>query len=114
MPDPPRMNAAQFRHARRLIRRQCANCDNGNCLLLGDADPCPQLITFSLICQYFRRAVLPEDTELCAEIFRERPARRCVLCGTRICSTSNAAKYCPSCAVKERRRRDALRKKKRT
>ena len=114
MPDPPRMNAAQLRHAGRLIRRQCANFDNGKCLLLGDVDPCPQLITFSLICRYFRRAVLPEDAELCAKIFREHPARRCVLCGARIYSTSNAAKYCPSCAIKERRRRDVLRKKKRT
>ena len=110
------MDGAQTRCARQLVRRFCANCDGGNCLMLDDGDGCvcPQLITSSLICKYFRAAVLPAEQELSASICQAPLTRRCCLCGTPIFSTSNAAKYCPSCAVRERRRRDVLRKKKQT
>ena len=106
------MTQEQARRVRRLIRRLCANYDAGNCLPLDS--PCPQLITSSLLCKYFRAAVLPADPELSAAILRERITRRCRLCGAPVFSNSNAAKYCPSCAVAERRRRDVLRKKQQT
>ena len=114
VPDVPRMDSAQARRVRQLIRRLCANYDGGNCLRLdnGDPCPCPQLMTFSLLCKYFRKAVLPTDPELSASIFHKPIGRRCHLCGAPVISLSNAAKYCPLCAIKERRRRDALRKKK--
>lgn len=111
----PRMTEGQFRRARKLIRRLCANCDNGSCLLLDDGYdpcPCPQLISYTVLCKYFRAAVLPDDRELCAEIMRERPQRRCRICGSPLYPSSNAAKYCPGCAAKERRKRDAERKRK--
>ena len=70
MSELRRMNEDQFRRARKLIRRLCANYDGGNCLPLDDGDPCPcpQLISPTLICKYFRAAVLPADRELCAEV----------------------------------------------
>ncbi len=113
--DLPCMTMGQFRRARRLIRRLCANYDNGNCLLLDDGDtcPCPQLITRTLICKYFRAAVLPVDRALWAEIMAERPVKSCRTCGAPIFSLSNAAKYCPACAIRERRRRDRERKRNR-
>ena len=40
MPEMRRMNEAQLRRARKLIRALCANCDGGNCLLLDDGEPC--------------------------------------------------------------------------
>ena len=115
MADLPRMNERQRRRAKRLIRRLCANYDGGNCLPLDDGDvcPCPQLLTPVLICKYFRAAVLPADWELCAEITGETHIRRCCICGAPVLSRSNAAKYCPSCALRERRRRDAERKRNR-
>ena len=63
MPALCRMSDAQFRRAKKLIRRLCANYDGGNCLPLDDGDtcPCPQMITPTLICKYFRAAVLPSD-----------------------------------------------------
>ena len=67
MNDPPRMTEAQLRRARRLIRSLCANCNGGNCLLLDDGYepcPCPQMLTCSVLCRYFRAAVLPADREL--------------------------------------------------
>lgn len=110
-----RMTKSQFRRARKLIRRLCANCDSGNCLLLDDGYmpcPCPQLSSLSLICRYFRNAVLPSDMELYAEIMDMRPTKFCRVCGVPIFPRSNAGKYCPACAVKERRRRERERKAK--
>ena len=98
-----------------LIREHCCHLDpDGNCLLLDDGDACicPQLISQSLICKYLRRAVLPADPSLYADVMQVTPGKRCLLCNTPIFSTSNAAKYCPACAQKERRRRDAERKRK--
>ena len=62
----PHMDERQFRRVKKLIRRLCANCEGGNCLLLDDGDPCPcpQMISNTLICKYFRAAVLPADQEL--------------------------------------------------
>ena len=114
--DLPRMNEKQFSKAQKLLRRLCANYDRGNCLLLDDGydlHPCPQLISNTLLCRYFRTAVLPAEQELCAEILGITPRRYCAVCGRPIFRPSNAAKYCVDCAVKERRRREAERKRKR-
>ena len=110
----PRMDDSQFRRARKLIRRLCANCEGGNCLLLDDGDPCPcpQMISNTLICKYFRAAVLPNDRELWAKILGGGPTQRCVICGKPIYRASNAAKYCVNCAARERRKKDAARKRK--
>ena len=61
-----RLNEAQYRKVKKLTRRLCANNDGGCCLLLDDGDPCVcvQAISFSLLCRYFREAVLPADREL--------------------------------------------------
>ena len=42
----------------------------GNCLLLDDGEPCVcvQSISFSLMCRWFRVAVLPLDEELAAAL----------------------------------------------
>ncbi len=113
MADLMRMDDRQFHRAKRLIRQLCANYDGGNCLPLddGDACPCPQLITRTLICKYFRAAVLPSDRALWAEIMAGRPVKSCRVCGAPVFSPSNAAKYCPACAARERRRRDRERKR---
>ena len=113
MADLPRMDDRQFRHAKKLIRRLCANYDGGCCLPLDDGDlcPCPQMISPTLICKYFRAAVLPDDRRLYAAIMEQKPARSCCICGAPIVSLSNAAKYCPACAIRERRRKDAERKR---
>jgi uncharacterized Zn finger protein (UPF0148 family) len=42
---------------------------------------------------------------------RERPGKRCAVCGKPVYSSSNRAKYCPVCAKQERRKQDAKRKR---
>ena len=53
------MNYQQYRTARRLVH-SCCNYDCGYCLLLDDGEECvcPQSITYSLICKWFRAAAL--------------------------------------------------------
>ena len=109
MGEPPRMNEKQFSRAKKLLRRLCANYDHGNCLLLDDGYdpcPCPQLLTYSLICKYFRAAVLPADPELHTELLGEMGLRkRCAGCGALFVPRCNRALYCDKCASQEKRRR---------
>ena len=80
--SPYRMTPAQRKRANSLIRRECCNCDGGNYLALdeGDTCACPQMITFSVCCKWFRWAVLPLDGTLEAEIYRDKDLKRCVEC----------------------------------
>ena len=74
----PRMDYRQHRRARRLVH-ECCNYDGGNCLLLDDGEPCVcvQSISLSLMCRWFRVAVLPLDGELSAALLSPAfPARR--------------------------------------
>ncbi len=105
MGELPRMNGKQYRRARKLIRRLCANYDNGNCLLLDDGEvcPCPQLITPVLICRYFRAAVLPSDRELCMEIMMAG-TKFCPDCGRQFMPGAKNTRYCDACAVRRKLR----------
>ena len=71
---PYRMTTAQRKQANALIRRECCCYDNGNCIALDDGDThtCPQTISFSVCCKWFRWAVLPLAGTLEAEIYRDR------------------------------------------
>ena len=109
-----RLNEAQYRKVKKLTRRLCANNDGGCCLLLDDGEPCVcvQAISFSLLCRYFREAVLPADRELCADIMRQHDTRKkCELCGKPFHARSNRAKYCDACAVFAARRMACERKR---
>ena len=107
------MNYQQYRTARRLVH-SCCNYDCGNCLLLdnGEERVCPQNITHSLICKWFRAAVLPLDTGLCAALLYQADRKKCVLCGSYYLPKSNRAKYCPKCAVRMKRTKATERKRK--
>ena len=68
MDEIKRLTPAQRARCNRLIRRLCANYDGGNCIPLDDGEGCVcvQMISYSLLCKYFRRAVLPAD-----KVYRE-------------------------------------------
>lgn len=69
-----RLAPPQSRRVNALVRRECCNYDCGNCILLDDGDECvcPQTISFSLLCKWFRAAVLPLDKELYAALYPRR------------------------------------------
>lgn len=103
----PRMNYTQYRRMRRLVH-ECCNYDGGNCLLLDDGDPCVcvQSISYSLLCRWFRAAVLPLDKELAAALFPVRHGTRyCRECGRRFAPPRHNTLYCPECAAKRTRRK---------
>ena len=51
-----RMTPAQRKQANSLIRRECCCCEDGNCIVLDDGDTCacPQTVSFSVCCKWFR------------------------------------------------------------
>lgn len=72
----PRLTYQQYRAVRRLVH-DCCNYDGGNCLALDDGwEPCVcvQSITYSLVCKWFRAAVLPTDKGLCAALLHRGQA----------------------------------------
>ena len=92
-----RMTPAQKKQAASLIRRECCCFEDGNCIILDDGDTCtcPQTVSFSVCCKWFRWAVLPLDGTLKAEIFRDKDMKRCAVCGGVFVPKSNRAKFCP-------------------
>ena len=66
-----KLNRQLFEKVSTLIKMQCCNCYEENCLLLDDGEThiCPQLITPShIICRYFFESVLPGDKTLLKRI----------------------------------------------
>ena len=115
MDEIKRLTPAQRARCNRLIRRLCANYDGGNCMPLDDGEGCVcvQMISYSLLCRYFRNAVLPADKELYADIFKQH-TYHCAECGAAFVPNSNRQKYCPSCSKKVHRRqkKESARKRK--
>lgn len=105
----PHMTYQQYRAVRKLVHR-CCNYDEGNCLVLECV--CVQSISYSLLCRWFRAAVLPQDASLCAALLYRDQMKPCAVCGRLFVSKSNRAKYCLDCAAQERRRktRDRVRR----
>ena len=85
----PHMTYQQFRTVRKLVHR-CCNYDDGNCLVLECV--CVQSISYSLLCRWFRAAVLPVDGVLYAALFPQGGMKICVECRGLFRPGSNRAK----------------------
>ena len=105
-----RLTYQQYRAVRRLVHR-CCNYDEGNCLVLECV--CPQAISYSLICRWFRAAVLPQDGKLCAVLLPRHDMKICTECRGLFRPGSNRAKYCPDCAPIVHRRQKAASERRR-
>ena len=101
-----RMTPGQRKRVSALIRRECCNYDNGNCIMLDDGEECVcvQSISYSLLCRWFRIAVLPLDNPLETALLHRGNMKRCAVCGQPFLPGSNRAKYCKSCAAKVHRK----------
>ena len=99
-----RLTPEQLRSVRGLTKC-CCNFLDGDCLLLDSV--CPQYISRSLICRWFRRAVLTQQPKLEQSILSPKKLRRCEVCGTGILARSGRAKYCLECAAKVHRQQKA-------
>lgn len=110
-----RLTPPQSRRVNALVKKECCNCIDGNCILLDDGDECvcPQLISYSLLCKWFRAAVLPADKLMYAELYQREDKRHCTVCGASFASSSNSVKYCPDCRKRITNRQAAERMRKR-
>ncbi len=111
----PVMTYSQYRRARKLVH-QCCNYESGNCLALDDGEECVcvQSISYSLLCNWFRAAVLPLDEPLVTALLHRKENKRCAVCGQSFLPGSNRAKYCKSCAaIVHRRQKTASDRKRR-
>ena len=109
----PVMDYRQYRRARRLVHECCSYID-GNCIALDDGEECVcvQSISYSLLCRWFRTAVLPQDKELETALFHRLNAKKCAVCRALFTPGSNRAKYCPECSARMKRINAAKRKRK--
>ena len=71
-----------------------------------------EAISYSLLCRWFRTAILPQDKELETALFHRLNAKKCAVCGALFTPGSNRAKYCPECAARMKRINAAKRKRK--
>ena len=71
--------------------------NGGNCIALDDGEECVcvQSISYSLLCRWFRAAVLPLDKELETALFHRLDAKRCAVCGALFTPGSNRAQILP-------------------
>lgn len=99
MSDIIRMTPEQARRCKVLIKNQCCNYFDGNCILLDDGEPCvcPQSISYSLNCKWFRTAVLPNDKELYIKLMKPDKSKKCPICGKYFLYRSQNKKYCDTC-----------------
>lgn len=99
--------AKQYRQVKTLVKKECCNYDNGYCILLDDGWPCvcPQIISLHPICKWFKSAVLPLDKELYIQLAKPPNTKICSVCGKVFIFKGNKAKYCNSCKVYIRRRK---------
>ena len=113
----PQMTSAQLMKAKRLIRAECCNYDylNNECFALdeGDGCVCVQSISFSLLCRWFREAVLPLAPMLESEILQLDNQKICPRCKSAFVPGSNRQEYCPDCYSKVRRGKKAEYERKR-
>ena len=109
----PVMNYPQYRRARRLVHERC-NYDCGNCFLLdeGEGFICVLSISRTLLCKWFRIAVLPLDKELENALLHHADAKKCTICSELFLPGSNRAKHCPDCAARMKKSKATQRKRK--
>lgn len=70
-----RTTPTQAKQVHRFVRRECANCYKGDCLMVDDGESyqCVQLISiYGIYCKNFLNAVLPSDKELYEEIINNK------------------------------------------
>ena len=113
MSDRIRMNEDQFGRAKRLIRKNCCNFSRGNCLCLdnGESCACAQVITRTVVCNWFKEAILLLDEKLHSELMPAKVGKFCKACGKPVSSKNSNIRYCSKCAYEQKKKKEADRKK---
>lgn len=113
MSEIPRMNEAQLKTARKLIKKHCCNYHRGDCAAVdwSFCNICPQWNSYSVLCKWFQKCVLPLDGNLQQEILRPQTQKRfCEICKRPYVPTGPNSKYCSSCAKDQKTKNARIRK----
>lgn len=101
------MTAGQMKCVNRLIEAECCNCVNSVCIVMdhGYGCYCPQMGMKILFCPWLREAVLPADGKLRRDLIGDIRMKSCEMCRREFSPKSNRARFCPICALKNRRKK---------
>lgn len=102
--------AEEIKKVKRLIKDECCNYENGNCILLDDGEEhtCPQFVSRHLCCRWFYKNVLPMKSELCLALESlPKGVARCPKCDRLFRKVSNRRLYCEPCAKQTKKRQKA-------
>ena len=109
-----RLSTQDTKEVKSLARKLCCNYYEGNCLLLdnGEQHECPQCCARSVVCKWFRDAVLPQNNNLSTRLTMPPKTKACENCSRIFVYKSKKAQYCPDCKKKIARIRATQRKRK--
>lgn len=107
-----RTNFKQANKVKELIKKECANYIDGNCILLDTT--CPQMnCIYSVLCKYFINSILPLDKDLYKELLEGAGEETsglynkvCKLCNKKFTSDKKQEQYCDKCKKKARAERN--------
>jgi len=109
-----RTDFQQANKIKELIKKQCANYIDGQCILL-DTN-CPQMgCMYSVLCKYFINSVLPLDKELYKELLPDAEEtsglynKQCKICNKQFTSDKKNEQYCDKCKDKVKKEKTKLR-----
>ena len=110
-----RLTGSQAKRMNRLIRDECSNCVDDICIVLdhGYGFYCPQMGMRILFCPWLREAVLPLDERLRRDLIGDIRMKPCEMCRREFSPKSNRAMFCPACAHKRRKSKEAERQRER-
>lgn len=109
----PRMSEDQLKSARKLIKQHCCNFQQGSCIALdwSFCNICPQWNSYSLLCKWFRNAVMLNDKNFCHEVlYPNAQKRHCEICKRLFVPTGPNSKYCEACAKEQKTNKARIRK----
>ena len=109
----PRMSEDQLKIARKLIKQHCCNFQQGSCIALdwSFCNICPQWNSYSLLCKWFRNAVMLNDKNFCHEVlYPNAQKRHCEICKRLFVPTGPNSKYCEACAKEQKTNKARIRK----
>lgn len=110
-----RLTGSQAKRMNRLIRDECSNCVDDICIVVdhGYGFYCPQIGMRILFCPWLREAVLPLDERLRRDLIGDIRMKPCEMCRREFSPKSNRAMFCPACAHKRRKSKEAERQRER-
>lgn len=112
-----RTDIKQANKVKELIKKECTNYIDGQCILL-DTNCSQMRCMYSVLCKYFINSVLPLDKKLYKELLPDAEEtsglynKVCKYCNKQFTSDKKNEQYCDKCKDKVKKEKARLRKQK--